>query len=92
MAALPDVPSTKVIHSLRKWAGDLQASGGRLIIAGVSPATAEVLRRGGIGEVLGDDGIVLATNRVFEALDEALRRGRQWISARQSEPPGSTQP
>ena len=56
--------------------------GGRLIIAGVTPAAAAVLERGGVDEVVGDDGIILATPRVFGALDEAVDRGRRWISAR----------
>jgi SulP family sulfate permease len=82
MRALPDVPSSKVIRALRKWATDLEAHGGRMLIAGVSPAAAKVLARGGIDDLLGPDGIVPATNRVFGALDEALDRGRRWISER----------
>jgi SulP family sulfate permease len=82
MAALPDVPSSKVIHALKKWAGDLQKNGGRLIIAGVSPSTANVLQRGDVGDVVGDDGIIEATTRVFGALEEAVARGRQWIAAK----------
>jgi SulP family sulfate permease len=82
MAALPDVPSSKVIHALNKWAKDLGDNGGRLIIAGVSPAAAAVLERGGVDEVVGNDGVILATPRVFGALDEAVDRGRRWIAAR----------
>jgi len=82
MAALPDVPSSKVIHALNKWAKDLGDNGGRLIIAGVSPAAAAVLERGGVDEVVGNDGVILATPRVFGALDDAVGRGRRWIAAR----------
>jgi SulP family sulfate permease len=82
MRALPDVPSSKVIRALRKWATDLEAHGGRMLIAGVSPAAEKVLTRGGIDDVLGSDGIVPATTRVFGALDEALDRGRRWIAER----------
>lgn len=82
MAALPDVPSSKVIHALKKWAKDLGDNGGRLIIAGVSPAAAAVLERGGVAEIVGDDGIIPATPRVFGALDQAVDRGRRWISSR----------
>lgn len=81
LATLPDVPSSKVIRALKKWADDLAKNGGRLIIAGVSPATAKVLERGGVGEVVGDDGIIAATTRVFGAVEEAVTRGRQWIAA-----------
>jgi sulfate permease, SulP family len=82
MAALPDVPSSKVIHALKKWAGDLEKNGGRLIIAGVSPAAAKVLQRGGVGGVVGDDGIIPSTTRVFGAIEDAVERGRQWIAER----------
>ena len=81
MAALPDVPSSKVINALTKWATDLERNGGRLIIAGVSPKAEAVLQRGGIVDLIGDDGIVPATTRVFGAVEDAVERGRQWIAA-----------
>ncbi len=82
MGTMPDVPSSKVIRAIRKWATDLEGNGGRLFIAGVSPAAEKVLDRGGITDVLGDDGILPATTRVFGAVDEALARGRRWIAER----------
>jgi SulP family sulfate permease len=87
LGTLPDVPSSKVIRAVRKWATDLQANGGRMFIAGVSPATAKVLERGGLTELLGDDGILPATVRIFGSLDDALARGRQWIAARSGKLP-----
>jgi SulP family sulfate permease len=86
MRALPDVPSSKVIRALRKWATDLTSHGGRLIIAGVGPAAEKVFERGGIHDLLGPDGIVPATTRVFGALDEAVTRGKQWIATRADTP------
>ena len=70
MRTLPDVPSSVAIKALRRWAGELQAHDGRLIIAGVTPAADRMLERGGLAEVLGADGIVPATDRVFGALDD----------------------
>jgi SulP family sulfate permease len=67
---------------MRRWACALQAHGGRLIVAGVTPAAERILVRGGLVDVLGDDGIVPATDRVFGALDEAVARGRAWIACR----------
>ncbi len=89
LGALPDVPSSKVIHALQRWAGDLQRNGGRLIIAGVSPAVLQVLHRGGIVDLVGDDGVVPATAEVFGALDEAVERGRRWIAGQDDAPPPS---
>jgi SulP family sulfate permease len=82
LRALPDVPSSVAIKALRRWAGELQAHGGRLIIAGVTPAADRILERGGLDDVLGEDGIVAATDRIFGALDEAVTRGREWIAGR----------
>ena len=82
MRMLPDVPSSKVIRALRKWATELEAHGGRLLIAGVSPAAQKVLDRGGITELVGPDGVIPASTKVFGALDDALDRGREWIADR----------
>lgn len=79
MRTLPDVPSSKVIKALRKWAEELRGHGGKLIIAGISPSTARVLQAGGLTEVLGADSIVLATDRVFGPIEEAVSRGRRWL-------------
>lgn len=82
LRTLPDVPSSVAIKALRRWAGELQSHGGRLIVAGVTPAADRILERGGLGEVLGADGIVPATDRVFGALDAAVAKGREWIAGR----------
>jgi SulP family sulfate permease len=81
LGSLPDVPSSKVIRAVRKWATDLATNGGRMYVVGLSPAAAKVLERGGIAEVLGADGMILATKRVFGGLDEAVERGNRWIGS-----------
>ncbi|WP_454791614.1 SulP family inorganic anion transporter [Mycolicibacterium lutetiense] len=92
LRALPDVPSSVTIKAMRRWAGQLKANNGRLIIAGADPATAEVLRRGGLDDLLGDDGIVPSSDRIFGALDTAVERGRAWVSAQGGAAGGSAQP
>ena len=82
MRMMPDVPSSVAIKALRRWAAALQAHGGRLIVAGVTPAAERILERGGLVDVLGADGIVPAGDRVFGALDDAVARGREWIAGR----------
>ncbi|MFV8266666.1 SulP family inorganic anion transporter [Mycolicibacterium peregrinum] len=74
LRSLPDVPSSVTIKALRRWAGQLTANNGRLIIAGVNPGTAEVLLRGGLDDLLGADGVVPASDRIFGALDTAVER------------------
>jgi sulfate permease, SulP family len=85
MGTLPDVPSSKVINAVRKWAKGLAANGGRLYIVGLSPAAEKVLERGGLTDILGPDGMIAATTRVFGGLDEAVERGRRWIASGGSE-------
>lgn len=91
LRALPDVPSSVTIKALRRWAGQLTANNGRLIISGVNPGTAEVLRRGGLDDLLGDDGVVPASDRIFGALDVAVERGRAWVAAQGGESGDSPQ-
>lgn len=80
MRTLPDVPSSKVIKSLHRWAAELRDHGGRLIIAGASPATAKVFQAGGLMDVLGPDGIVPANDRVMGAIEEAEALAKRWIA------------
>ena len=82
MRMLSDVPSSVAIKAMRRWSADLQAHGGRLIVAGVTPAAHRILERGGLVDALGVDGIVPATDQVFGALDDAAARGREWIAGR----------
>ncbi|MGE2715108.1 SulP family inorganic anion transporter [Mycolicibacterium litorale] len=84
MGTLPDVPSSKVVHALTRWSTQLTEHGGRLLIAGLSPAAITVLRRGGVDDVVGEDGLIPATSRVFGALEEAVGLGEQWIASRRT--------
>ncbi|MER8046971.1 SulP family inorganic anion transporter, partial [Streptomyces sp. NPDC094032] len=60
----PDIPSSAILKALRRYAGTLGAQGGRLILAGVQPATVDVLARTGLAEhitvVPAADGPLLA--------------------------------
>jgi SulP family sulfate permease len=50
-----------------------------------------VLRRGGLDDLLGDDSVVAASDRVFGALDVAVERGRAWVAAQDGQPGDSPQ-
>ena len=81
LRALPDVPSSVAIKALRRWAGQLEAHNGRLIVSGVTPAAARILQRGGLDEILGEDGIVPAGDKIFGPMEIAVARARAWIAA-----------
>jgi SulP family sulfate permease len=87
MRALPDVPSSVAIKALRRWAELLRSHDGRLYISGVDKATVQILQRGGVAEIVGRDGIVPGTDKLFEAVNTAVERGRQWIAAQPDAPP-----
>ena len=81
LRALPDVPSSVAIKALRRWAGQLKAHNGRLIVSGVTPAAARILQRGGLDEILGEDGIVPAGDKALRPSGDR-RRARQGMDRR----------
>jgi SulP family sulfate permease len=83
----PDVPSSSMAKVIRRYARELEQQGGRLILAGVAPGLAHVLRVTGIDRDLGPGGVVPAEGAVFDPLDRALAEARSWIANRSGEPP-----
>ncbi|MFF5468039.1 SulP family inorganic anion transporter [Streptomyces achromogenes] len=86
----PDVPSSTMAKVIRRHARELDRQGGRLILAGVSPGLARILRMTGVDRDLGPGGIVPAEGAVFEPLDRALADARSWAAARSGRTPDGT--
>ncbi|QMU74030.1 SulP family inorganic anion transporter [Streptacidiphilus sp. P02-A3a] len=82
MRTAPDVPSSAILKLIGRYAARLDAAGGRLLLAGVHPQLAEILRRTGITARLGADAVIPAVPALLEPLDQAEARGRAWITAR----------
>ena len=80
MRTMPDVPSATVIEALRKHTKVLEGNGSRLMIAGVDARFARILERSGLTAELGGDAVVQSTDELFEALDIAMARARQWLA------------
>ena len=81
LRSLPDVPSSVAIKALRRWAGRTggpQRPADRLRR---HPGRRAHPRTRRPGRVLGDDGIVPATDELFGALDDAVARAKAWIAA-----------
>lgn len=68
------------IGFLRRYADLLRASGGDLLLAGISPELDAELRRTGIAAYLGDDHIFVATDIYFEATEQALSAAQRLTS------------
>lgn len=79
MRGAPDVPSSSVIKLLRRYVHELDRHGGRLVLAGVGPELAGVLRSTGLDKDLGPGGIVPARDALFVPLEEALADARDWV-------------
>ena len=79
------------IAVLREYAVECAARGGRMYLAGVGAEIEEQLQRTGVLELLGQDGIVAATDELYGACVTAQQRGRSWLSTRSGDrTPGPT--
>ncbi|MEU5399794.1 SulP family inorganic anion transporter [Streptomyces sp. NPDC005963] len=83
--ALPDVPSSTLVGFLARYAHRISAAGGRLVLAGVQPPLARILEDSGLGEQLGEGGVVPAEPELFAPVEKAVADGRRWIAARQEQ-------
>ena len=74
-----DIGST-VIGALHRYTKSLQANGGKLILAGVSPALLDQLKRTRMLSLIGEENIFHATDTIGESGNIALRAARIWLS------------
>ncbi|MRH91837.1 STAS domain-containing protein [Nocardia sp. SYP-A9097] len=85
LRSAPDIPSSAMLKLFRRYANELRAEGGQLILAGVRPALAQALRRTGMSDVLGADEVIPASTVLLGPLDEAIARGHAWIESREGD-------
>jgi SulP family sulfate permease len=64
-----------------KYAGDLRARDGVLLLAGVEPRLKERMERAGQLDLVGADRIFLAGHVIGESTTDALRAGEAWLAA-----------
>ncbi|WNM43213.1 SulP family inorganic anion transporter [Kitasatospora sp. CM 4170] len=83
----PDIPSSAILKALRRYTDDLHREGGRLVLAGVQPPFAAVLRRTGLADHLGADAITPAGGPLLAPLDRAHTEARVWIAERGTDNP-----
>jgi SulP family sulfate permease len=70
------------IRWLERYAGQLQANGGLLILADIDPMVIEELRASGALDVVGPDNVFPATARVLEAERTAWDAAQEWLRER----------
>ena len=71
---------SSAIGLLRRYAEELQAGGGALLLAGVGPGMTDQLRRTGLEELLGADAVFPAHSLIYQSTDEALAEGTRRLA------------
>jgi SulP family sulfate permease len=72
-----------------KYAGELRARDGVLLLAGIEPTVKERMERAGQLDLIGADRIFLAGSVIGESTTDALRAGEAWLAAL---PPAGPEP
>jgi sulfate permease, SulP family len=77
------------IGVLRRYAKQIEANGGRLMLAGVAPKAYEQISKTGLLKVLGEQNVFPAGSCLFEPMLRALRAAKAYPAEQQSAaPPG----
>jgi SulP family sulfate permease len=72
---------------ISKYADDLRARDGVLLLAGIDPAVKDRMQRAGQLDLIGADRIFLADSVIGESTTDALRSGEEWLAALPQEAP-----
>ncbi|WP_241156162.1 SulP family inorganic anion transporter [Leucobacter chromiireducens] len=70
------------IRVIERYASELHAAGGTLILCGIGPRAEAQLRSTGLQELLGADHVFTATEQIGDSLEQALRAAARWRAAR----------
>ncbi|MGW8319496.1 MAG: SulP family inorganic anion transporter [Candidatus Promineifilaceae bacterium] len=71
--------TSTTIRWLERYAQELQAGGGLLMLADVSPTVAKALQASGALDVIGHDNVIAATPRVLDAERTAWDAAQEWL-------------
>ena len=74
-----DIGST-VSEVLRRYTQALNENSGKLILAGVSQALFNQLKRTGVLELIGEENIFFSTETIGESGNNALRAAKDWLA------------
>ena len=74
-----DIGST-VSEVLRRYTQALKDNSGKLILAGISPVLRDQLKRTGLLNLIGEENIFFATEKIGESGNTALRAARDWLA------------
>lgn len=80
--------TSTAISWLRRYAEELKANGGLLILADVNPDVLDVMKKSGALAIIGEQNIFPATTRILEAEQQSWDAAQQWLKQEQSSTPG----
>jgi SulP family sulfate permease len=87
---MPDVPSSTIVKALLRRAGQLRASGSRLVVVGADDVLARVFERTGLTAVLRPGDVRPGTPVLLEALDAAYDEAVAWVARAEDVPDPGT--
>ncbi|MDR3685852.1 MAG: SulP family inorganic anion transporter [Coriobacteriia bacterium] len=70
---------------IRRYHGQIEAAGGRLVLAGTHPRLLEQLRNTGILDELGEENVLPVTSVVFDSTAAAVEMGNAWLEGRDTQ-------
>jgi len=80
--------TSTAIRWLERYAQELQANGGLLILADVNPVVEKELQASGALDIIGADNVFPATTRVLEAEKTAWDAAQKWLQERPTKDQG----
>jgi SulP family sulfate permease len=80
--------TSTAIRWLERYAQQLQANGGVLMLADVEPIVEKELRASGALDVIGAENVIPATARVLEAERTSWEAAQNWLAQKQAEDAG----
>ncbi|GAB2563995.1 SulP family inorganic anion transporter [Nocardia heshunensis] len=84
LRAMPDIPSSAILRLLERYNRELRDAGGRLVLAGVQPELAQVMKHTGLLDELGPDGVIETEPEIFGPVTKAVDLGTNWINGRKT--------
>lgn len=79
-----EIGSTLILV-MERYAGELRANGGRLMLSGVNETVMDQLQRTETTEVIPEDAIFMATDTLGESTQQALAAAEKWIASTESD-------
>jgi SulP family sulfate permease len=79
--------SSTAIRWFERYVNDLRAGGSLLMLADVNPGALDAFRKSGLLEIVGEQNVFPAAQRVLEAEQQAWEAAQQWLASKHAAGP-----